>query len=512
MPYLFHQNNNKTKKKEKMKTKQPIAPERHITYFTMKVLLGVFLIFLQVPGSVFAQQGKSVVSKEQQQRLDRMKSKGVDASLTILPVRLMGEPEGRVSEIVGALLEQQGLKNIELGKTAFIPVSKLSLDKLADSAGTFVKNHPPATEYVLYAEMNGDMQKHSIDEIIGIVVDKTGALVWTDLLGPQDEAFKQVGDPDPLGFSMLLAQRLGPQMGLNEETAKNAKPGKMAAIMNERSGIPPDNERAPIPDRQKLFKENFKKSTLIVFPLRANGEANAEGASGLIKLINDAGLCKAMPSKDALLLKTSQEGPNEMKKMWDLARDFRDYVKKNPQDADYMLYADYLMTGYIHFVICNRSGEWVIADLQNSTMPDFRAFNVSTVDGCNRLVVARLLHYLKTSVVEVVRATIQESGIDAGYAKFKEIRANMADYYLSEEEMNALGYEYLFSKKGKEAIAVFTMNVEAFPESWNAYDSLGEAYAAAGEKELAIRNYEKSLQLNPNSQSGIDALKKLQAK
>jgi len=78
--------------------------------------------------------------------------------------------------------------------------------------------------------------------------------------------------------------------------------------------------------------------------------------------------------------------------------------------------------------------------------------------------------------------------------------------------MNALGYEYLFSKKVDEAIAVFKMNVEAFPESWNTYDSLGEAYAAAGEKEPAIRNYEKSVQLNPNSQSGIEALKKLKAK
>jgi len=246
--------------------------------------------------------------------------------------------------------------------------------------------------------------------------------------------------------------------------------------------------------------------------MRANSEASTGGAAGLVKLINDAGLCKAIASKDALLLKTAQEGPNEMKKMWDLARDFRDYVKKNPQGADYSLYADYLMTGYVHFMICDRSGDWVIADLQNSNMPDFRFFDLSTVEGCNKLVVLRLKHYLKTSVVEVVRETIQKAGIDAGYSKFKEIRANMADYYLSEEEMNALGYEYLISKKVKEAIAVIKMNVAAFPESWNAYDSFGEVYAAAGEKELAIKNYEKSLQLNPKSQSGIDALKKLKAK
>lgn len=63
----------------------------------------------------------------------------------------------------------------------------------------------------------------------------------------------------------------------------------------------------------------------------------------------------------------------------------------------------------------------------------------------------------------------------------------------------------------KEAIEVFKLNVEAFPQSFNVYDSLGEAFAAAGEQELAVKNYEKSLELNPKSQSGIDALKKLKA-
>jgi cytochrome c-type biogenesis protein CcmH/NrfG len=41
------------------------------------------------------------------------------------------------------------------------------------------------------------------------------------------------------------------------------------------------------------------------------------------------------------------------------------------------------------------------------------------------------------------------------------------------------------------------------------YDSLGEAYAAAGKKELAIENYEKSVKLDPKNQNGIDHLKKL---
>ena len=496
-----------------MKTTQRIEIKLRNYLFFVKVFSGVFLAFLFATGSALAQQDetKSVVSKDQQQRLFRMKSKGVDASLTILPVRLIGEPFERVSEVVGTLLEQQGLKNIELGKVAFDRKTKPNLQGLVDSVGKFVKGQPVKTDYVLYAEMNGDRQKHQIDELVSIVVNRAGALVWTDTLTSKDEVFRQVEDPDPMGFSVLLVQRLSPQLGLNEETARNAKPGKMAAIMSERSGLPPENERSVLPERQKVLKENLKKSTLIVFPVRTGGKADISGAADLIRMINDAGLCKAAPSKDSLLLKSSQEGPNELKILWDLARDFRDYAKKNPQNADYLLYADYAPAGYVHFVVCNRNGDWVIADLQNSTHPDFRTFNPVSVDGCNRLVVSRLLNYTKTSVTDVVRETMGKSGIEAANAKFRELQSNMTGYYLSEDEMNALGYEYLNSKRYKEAIAVFQMNVEAFPKSFNTWDSLGEAYAAAGEKKLAIENYEKSLQLNPSSQSGIEALKKLKA-
>jgi cytochrome c-type biogenesis protein CcmH/NrfG len=51
--------------------------------------------------------------------------------------------------------------------------------------------------------------------------------------------------------------------------------------------------------------------------------------------------------------------------------------------------------------------------------------------------------------------------------------------------------------------------VQEYPKFWNAYDSLGEAYLNAGKKDLAAQNYQKSVELNPKNQSGIDALKKL---
>ena len=75
--------------------------------------------------------------------------------------------------------------------------------------------------------------------------------------------------------------------------------------------------------------------------------------------------------------------------------------------------------------------------------------------------------------------------------------------------MNALGYQYLQSGKTKEAIELFKLNVLAYPESSNTYDSLGEAYMINGNKELAIQNYTKSLELNPANQNAVEKLKQL---
>ena len=65
--------------------------------------------------------------------------------------------------------------------------------------------------------------------------------------------------------------------------------------------------------------------------------------------------------------------------------------------------------------------------------------------------------------------------------------------------------------KTKESIEIFKMNVELYPDSANAYDSLGEAYMKKGETELAINNYEKSLKLDPendNAKRQLEELKK----
>ena len=77
--------------------------------------------------------------------------------------------------------------------------------------------------------------------------------------------------------------------------------------------------------------------------------------------------------------------------------------------------------------------------------------------------------------------------------------------------MNQLGYSLLYGGHQQDAITVFQRNVQDYPQSSNAYDSLGEAYMQTGEKDLAIKNYEKSLELNPKNDNAKGRLKKLGA-
>jgi tetratricopeptide (TPR) repeat protein len=115
---------------------------------------------------------------------------------------------------------------------------------------------------------------------------------------------------------------------------------------------------------------------------------------------------------------------------------------------------------------------------------------------------------------ELIRV-IERSGVEKAverYHKMKNQFRKIYRYNVSEQEINSLGYMLLRDDKIDDAIAIFKLNVAEHPKSWNVYDSLGEAYMKKGENELAIENYQKSLELNPNNENGKDMLKKLGVK
>jgi tetratricopeptide (TPR) repeat protein len=79
----------------------------------------------------------------------------------------------------------------------------------------------------------------------------------------------------------------------------------------------------------------------------------------------------------------------------------------------------------------------------------------------------------------------------------------------SENFLNQLGYKLINQNRLTQAIVIFKLNVESYPQSANAYDSLAEAYMLSGNKEMAIKFYEKSIELNPNNRGAVEAIKKL---
>ena len=101
---------------------------------------------------------------------------------------------------------------------------------------------------------------------------------------------------------------------------------------------------------------------------------------------------------------------------------------------------------------------------------------------------------------------VRENG--AGPA-IDEFRPALLRGDISEGFINSTGYRLMGQNKFADAIRIFQLNVALYPRSWNVYDSLGEAYMNHGEKELAIQNYEKSLELNPQNEKGAATLQKL---
>ncbi len=118
----------------------------------------------------------------------------------------------------------------------------------------------------------------------------------------------------------------------------------------------------------------------------------------------------------------------------------------------------------------------------------------------------------RKSIAETLSATIASSGIDAAAKQYHDVKAaEPSTYNFDEGELNSLGYQLLGTKKFKEAIGILQLNVEAYPQSSNVYDSLGEAYMDDGDKPLAIANYQKSLELNSKNRSAVVMLQKLNA-
>ena len=101
-----------------------------------------------------------------------------------------------------------------------------------------------------------------------------------------------------------------------------------------------------------------------------------------------------------------------------------------------------------------------------------------------------------------------DQGFDEGAVR--EILADRGStspaYFFVEAEFNAYGYAFLQRDKVEQAIEIFRINADLYPDSWNVYDSLGEALLRAGNTDEAVDMYQRSLALNPENTNGKEVL------
>jgi len=117
----------------------------------------------------------------------------------------------------------------------------------------------------------------------------------------------------------------------------------------------------------------------------------------------------------------------------------------------------------------------------------------------------------KRSIAEALLKTALEKDVASAIKQYRDLKAgaHAGEYDFAETELNVLGYRLMQMKKSAEAIEIFKLNVEVYPQAYNAYDSLGEAYKVHGDKDLAIANYLKSLELNPKNTNATAQLASL---
>ncbi len=116
----------------------------------------------------------------------------------------------------------------------------------------------------------------------------------------------------------------------------------------------------------------------------------------------------------------------------------------------------------------------------------------------------------KKELTEQLMDALSANDVQLAAKRFREFKDNPANTYLNTEAtMNSFGYKLMGMKRLDQAIEIFKLNTEAYPQSSNVWDSLGEAYMNKGDKELAIKNYEKALELDPSNGNAATILKRL---
>jgi len=108
-----------------------------------------------------------------------------------------------------------------------------------------------------------------------------------------------------------------------------------------------------------------------------------------------------------------------------------------------------------------------------------------------------------------IRLIAHARGVERALAEYRHMRATLPANIVHQRDLNVWGYVLLGAGRHADAIRVFRENVTYHPDDGDVYDSLGEALLASGDETGAIREYRRSLELDPTNENARAVLARL---
>jgi hypothetical protein len=320
---------------------------------------------------------------------------GKEASITLFPTLLAGQASSEVTDVAGLMLERATMDRLEASQAAFRPPADADLERFALAFGEFVRDQSLETDYALVAEYLGSPAS-GVDAVRVAVVDRAGRVVWADRQGQGDVVFERVQPDCPMTCTLLAVEMVRSVLDLPDpQQMPESEEGKFAQRMIRRSGLPPSSERDAMNPREKHLKATRSNASLVVYPVRRGDGTSVADGERLAELLRGQGF-RVVTSTDLSPGVEVEPSRDQLSMLWGLAGSFRDHLREHPADADYALVADYIgspqldRVGAVNYVICDRSGEWVLVGLQNSHHDEFNEIAPDSPEDCGRLVAKSL--------------------------------------------------------------------------------------------------------------------------
>lgn len=338
--------------------------------------------------------GQGEPSAAQDKNAAELKQAGREASLTILPVRVLGRADRNVADALGLVLEKSGMPNLSATDAAFTPPADAAWENIPSLLGEHLKTSAASTAYVLYAEYLGDPGSGP-KEVRFVLCTAAGDTVLNDRQTPSDSDFKRTAgrDPDPMGCSVLVAERVFKLCGWKKQTPSGE--GTFARLWAEKSGTPGRDEQKAMSQRRAALRAALSGTSIALVPTVVGDTSDAASAARLAKLVEVELGCKTTLI-DRPLATPLKPSSNEQKRLWDLARALRARSSDGGFDSPYVLIAEIGINpanptrGYVHVVLCDKAGQPVIVDFCNDQHDDYRRLAPKSIEDGEKLAAERV--------------------------------------------------------------------------------------------------------------------------